>query len=327
MYSSKPQKSAGGKIYLLIFILVLLLLPYLYWGHLNSAVDGTGQPKPFVIESGESTDSIIDRLKSEGFIRSPLAFKVYLKTSGVAGKLQAGDFRLSPSMSLAEIAENLTSGAADKNVTLIEGWRDEEMAARLTQELGIRSDEFLKVAREGYMFPDTYSVKKDATAADVATLLRKTFDLKYSTELQAKVKSKGLTVEQGVILASIVEREARTDEVRQKVASIYLKRFKIGMALDADATVQYALGYQPVEKTWWKHSLTLDDLKVNSVFNTYTNPGLPPSPICNPSLSSLTAVANADSSTPFLYYFHDSQGNSYYARTLEEHNANVAAHR
>ncbi len=98
------------------------------------------------------------------------------------------------------------------------------------------------------------------------------------------------------------------------------------MALNADATVQYALGFQKGENSWWKRSLTFEDLKIDSPFNTYLHAGLPPAPISNPGLSSLTAVANADSTIPYLYYYHDSKGNSYYAKTLEEHNQNVAGH-
>ena len=121
-----------------------------------------------------------------------------------------------------------------------------------------------------------------------------------------------------------MEREARSDQARTDVASILLKRFKIGMGLNADATIQYMLGYQKNEKSWWKRNLTKDDKKVDSPYNTYLYRGLPPAPICDPGLSSLTAVANADSDTPYLYYYHDSEGNSYYTKTLEEHNQNVA---
>lgn len=210
-----------------------------------------------------------------------------------------------------------------KKVTLIEGWRVEEMAERLNKELGIKNSEFIKAADEGYMFPDTYFFKPTATAEEVVEVLRNTFDQKYDSTLQQKIKRLGLNAKEGVILASIVEREARSDEVRRMVASILLKRLNIGMGLNADATIQYALGYQPVEKSWWKRHLSKTDLRIDSPYNTYIYAGLPPAPISNPSLSSLNAVANAGS-TPYLYYYHDSKGISYYAKTLDEHNANVA---
>jgi UPF0755 protein len=182
----------------------------------------------------------------------------------------------------------------------------------------------LKIAKEGYMFPDTYFFDKEASASAVAKKLRTTFDLKYDDVLQAKIKKLGLTPTEGVILASIVEREARSNEARRMVASILLRRFKIDMGLNVDAGIQYALEYQATEKSWWKRHLTKTDLKINSLYNTYIHVGLPPTPICNPSLSSLEAVASADPKTPYLYYYHDLEGVPHYAKTLEEHNQNIA---
>lgn len=293
-----------------------------YLGYLSSPVNPKGDTKAFVVKRGESILDVADKLETEGLIRSAWVFKYLYKSSGI--KIEAGDYKLSSAMSTEEVMKNLQNGSVDKWVTLLEGWRDEEMAEKLNKALGLSKEEFLKHAKQGYMFPDTYLFNPKVTASDVVLVLKNTFNQRYTDELQSKVISKGLTPDQGVILASIVEREARSDEVRTKIAGILLKRLKINMALNADATVQYALGYQPSEKGWWKRHLTLSDLKVNSKYNTYIHPGLPPTPICNPSLSSLKAVANADYTTPFLYYYHDSQGNSYYARTLEEHNENAA---
>lgn len=212
----------------------------------------------------------------------------------------------------------------EKRVTLLEGWRIEEMAAKLNKDLGTKNEDFIEVAQEGYMFPDTYFFHEDASASAVVQKLKLTFETRYNEDLQAKIKKIGLTPKEGIILASIVEREARSSEARKMVASILLKRLNIGMGLNADATIQYILGYQPEEKSWWKRHLTKEDLKVNSPYNTYLYRGLPPAPICNPSLSAIQAVVNADPGTPYLYYYHDSQGKSYYAKTLEEHNENVA---
>lgn len=216
----------------------------------------------------------------------------------------------------------------EKRVTLIEGWRAEEMAVKLNQELGIKNTEFIKLAKEGYMFPDTYMFDPNATPLDIVSILENNFEKKYDTALQSKIKKLGLSPDEGVILASIVEREARSDEVRRMVASILLRRLKIDMGLNADATIQYALipkgSIKPPESGWWKRHLSRDDLKIDSPYNTYLYKGLPPTPIANPSLSALKAVGNADPKTPYLYYYHDNKGNSYYAKTLEEHNQNVA---
>lgn len=314
---------------LLPLLVAILLGMKVYWGSLLAAPEPQDtQTKVFVVSPGEATSSIVSRLEKEGLIKSSRAFNLYLRNSGQASKIQAGDFKLSPSMNAEEILKGLAEGRVDKWVTLLEGWRVEEMAKKLNEELGIKNEEFMKAAKEGYMFPDTYLFNPDVTASDVALTMRNNFDKKYNNELQNKIKKLGLTSEQGVILASIVEREGRSDEVRKMIASILLKRLKVDMGINADATIQYALvkkgSFNPPADGWWKRHLTKDDLKVDSPYNTYLYKGLPPTPIANPSLSSLQAVANADPGTPYLYYYHDSQGRSHYGKTLDEHNQNVA---
>ena len=295
-----------------------------WWNSQLTAVSSDKEQKTVIIAKGKSLNEIATELKKENLIRSGKAFIFYVKSQGLGNKLAAGTFKLSQSMSLPEIIEILSGKPNEQWVTLIEGWRVEEIAEELNESLKINQKEFLKQAKEGYMFPDTYLFVPDATAEQVVKRLRDTFEVRFNDDLRVKIKAQDLTETQAVILASIVEREARSDKVRTEVAGILLKRLKIGMGLNADATVQYALGYQQDEKSWWKRHLTHDDLKISSLYNTYLHGGLPPAPICNPSLSSLQAVANADPSTPYLYYYHDSTGNSYYATTLEEHNANVA---
>lgn len=310
-------------ITIIIFITIIILIAKGWWGNLLAPVSSEKTTKIVVVEKGQSFAKLSEDLEKQRLIKSSWAFNLYAKQKGMSTKIQAGTFRLSPSMSVEQILKVLSSQPLDNWVTLLEGWRAEEMAGKLSSELGIKSSEFLKYAKEGYMFPDTYLFPKDYSASQIAKRLEDTFESRYSDELKAKIKAQGLTEDQGVILASIVEREARSDKVRTMVASILLKRLNIGMGLNADATIQYALGYQSQEKSWWKRHLSLDDLEVDSPFNTYIHAGLPPSPISNPGLSSLQAVANADPSTPYLYYYHDSKGNSYYAKTLEEHNQNV----
>lgn len=300
----------------IIFVLLVLLLIRGFWNTQLMSVSSSKEEKTVVIAKGQSLDEIVKLLKKEGLIKSEWAFKMLVKQKGWSQNLKAGSFKLSPGQSAEEILENLIKPVSDEWVTLIEGWRVEEMAEKLTPE-------FIKIAKEGYVFPDTYLIPKEYDITQIVRLMRDNFDKKYSSELRSKIKAKGLTEDEGVILASIVEREARSDKVRTEVAGILLKRLKINMGLNVDATIQYALGYQSEEKSWWKRHLTKEDLKVNSPYNTYLHRGLPPTPICNPSLSSLQAVANADPNTPYLYYYHDSKGNSHYAKTLEEHNQNV----
>lgn len=317
-------------IWLIAILLILFFMGRWWWNGQFSAVSSDKTEKVFVVSKGESFNQVADKLKAENLIKSAWAFKLQAKDPKYANKLEPGTFKLSESLSVDQILKVLTSSPLDTWVTLLEGWRVEEMAQKLNSELGIENSEFLKSAEEGYMFPDTYLFPKGYSGAQIAKRLKDTFEERYTPELKAKIKAQGLTEKQGVILASIVEREARSYEVRKMVASILLKRFKIGMGLNVDASIQYALvpkgSENPPAGGWWKKQITYEDLKIDSPYNTYIHSGLPPTPICNPSLSSLKAVAEA-TSTPYVYYFHDTEGNSYYAKTLEEHNINVENHR
>lgn len=277
----------------------------------------------FTIESSERTAAIADRLEKQGFIKNSFVFKLVLKKMGLDGKIQAGEYDLSRNLTAPRVALILTHGAFDRKITLIEGWRIEEMADYLVNHVGIKREDFLSNAQEGFMFPDTYFVKKGISGQAIAKLMRNNFDSKFNQTLTTDAKKRGLTRDQMVILASIVEREARTSEERPVIAGILLKRLRIGMPLEADATIQYGLGYQVGEKSWWKKNLTEDDLQIDSPYNTRKNPGLPPTPIGNPGLEAIKAVIYpADS--PYLYYLHDKNGHVYYAKTIEEHIANIA---
>ncbi len=314
----------------IIWLIVLLIITFLFakgwWDSQFKSVSSDKTEKSFVIAKGAGVSEIAKKLKQGNLIKSELAFKYYVKQNNLTNKLQAGSYKLSPSMDVKELVEKMQTGSEDIWVTLLEGWRNEEIAEKLNEELKINKDEFLKSAKQGYMFPDTYLFPKQATVSYIVDTLENTFDSKFTSELRAGIRSQGLTEDQGVILASIVEREGRSQKVRTEIASILLKRFNIKMALNVDASLQYILGYQRGEKSWWKRNLTNEDKKIESPYNTYLHAGLPPKPICNPSISSLQAVADANPNTPYLYYYHDSKGNSYYGRTLDEHNENVANH-
>jgi UPF0755 protein len=279
--------------------------------------------KIFVISQGESIDSITKNLYKAGLIRSRLVFRAIIIQLDIKNSVQAGDFRLSKSMDAYEIAKSLTHGTLDRWITIIEGLRKEEVADIISKNIKISKKEFINKAREGYLFPDTYLIPKDATVDMIISILKNNFDNKFNSDLKSKGLKKGLSPEEYITLASLVEKEGRSDKDRIEVASIMLKRLNIGMKLDIDATLQYALGYQSDEKTWWKKGLTEYDKSINSSYNTYKNTGLPPTPICNPGLSSIIAVSEADPNTPYLFYMHDLKGVPHYAETIEEHNSNV----
>jgi UPF0755 protein len=280
-------------------------------------------PTIFVVEQGENLETISKHLENNDLIRSKLIFYLIVKKLGIEKKIQYGEFRLSQSMGAEEIAKALTHGTTDKWITIIEGLRKEEIADIIATKFPIKEIEFINTAPEGYLFPDTYLIPTGSNTDAIVKILTDTMNSKFTPDLMAKAQKLGLTKNQVIILASLVEREARTESDRRQVASVFLKRLNADWPLQLDATVQYALGYQADEKTWWKKELRVDDLKIKSPYNTYENKGLTPGPICNPSFSSITAVVNANPDTPYWYYLADTKGVTHFAVTLEEHDANI----
>jgi len=304
-------------------ITILFLGGFFWWKQGTAAVNPSDKTlRIFVVRRGEGVREITRRLKRDGLIRDQIVFFLLIKKLGIDQNLQAGDFRLSPAMDATTIAKTLTLGSFDVWITILEGWRNEEIALKLASELSLPEAEFLKYAQEGYMFPDTYLIPKEATAAAVVKILRENFDKKFNQDLQKEAERKGLTPKEVLILASILEKEARGEEDRNIIAGILLKRFKNNWPLQADATLQYVLGYQPLEHSWWKKNLTEEDKKIKSPYNTYLNLGLPPTPISNPGLASIKAVINPEESD-YWYYLHDPEGGVHFARTIKEHEENI----
>lgn len=314
-------------IVLPIVLVLLLAVSLLWWQNGTSSVNPSDKKiYTFVIGQGEGVRSIGNRLKKENLIKDPIVFFLIVKKIpfiglGVDDKIQYGDHRISPSMTTQEVAKSLTLATNDVWVTVQEGLRAEEIADILKREIKTYNESWRKELNknEGYLFPDTYLVPKDATIEQILAIFKNNFDAKYAT-IDNPEKSK-LDKDEIVTIASLVEREARLSEDRPLVASVILNRLRIGMKLDIDATVQYVLGYQKDEKDWWKEALTYDDLEISSPYNTYRNAGLPPTPISNPGLASMNAVINAPDSD-YLYYLSDKTGKNHYAETIEQHNAN-----
>ena len=311
-----------------------------YDGLLTRPLDANGAEKNFTIAVGESVNSVAVNLEGAGIIRDAAAFRAYLIYSGLDTSIQAGEYRLSPAKSAIDIARDLQDATTTEvPFTVLPGWRIEEIAASLpTSGLSITPDEFLTAARtpsgdfdfldgatslEGFLYPDSYIFPRNITVDEFTGDLVRNFALHLSPDLKNGVERQGLTVYQAVTLASIVEREALRDEEKPLIASVYINRLNIGMKLDADPTVQYALGVDPVTGKWWKSPLDLADLQYDSYFNTYLYAGLPPTPIANPGLDSLNAVAFPAETT---YYFFrakcDGSGYHVFAETFDEHLAN-----
>ena len=277
----------------------------------------------FTVEKGETLDNIINKLANEKLIRSRLSFYWVVKQKGIERNIQAGSFRLSPSLDAYQIAEALTQGTEDVWITIPEGMRKEEVAEIVSKQLDISTAEFISAANEGYLFPETYLVPKTTTTQELIDLMKNTMNERYTQEMREDARKLGLTDQEVVIIASMLEREALFDDDRQQIANIMLRRTKEEYPLQIDATVQYVLGYQADEKRWWKKALTYDDLKRESLYNTYRVSGLPPAPISSPGISSIKAVTQANPDTPYFFYLHDPSGKTHYGKTIEEHERNI----
>lgn len=300
---------------------------WLLYRHEMAPVDRQDQsPIEFVIESGESVDQISQRLQEQDLIRRPIFLKYYLKRNNLGNQIQAGDFVLRRSMSLAQIATALTKASSQQiAITLLEGWRIEQVAEHLATKLnqaGIAFDPGvfmgLPEVKEGYVFPDTYFLALNTTEAVIAKTIEANFNQKIQP-LEAQINDSAYTLDQILVMASIVEREARQD--RPIVAGILWKRLENDWPLQADATLQYAKGYNAMTNEWWTPPLAIDK-EIESAYNTYANLGLPPAPIANPSLDSIQASLSPQT-TEYWYYITDLQGRMHYAVTYDQHLANI----
>jgi UPF0755 protein len=269
----------------------------------------------FEVIQGEGVREIANALKSKGLIKDPIIFFLLIKQRGIGEKIQAGEFQLSPSMSAGKIADELQVATDDVRITIPEGKRAEEIAAIFKDHFPSYqvSWEQQLIAQNGYLFPDTYSFHKNSDITTIISTMEDNFAQKYAGISNGQ--STNLTKAQIVTIASIVEREAKFPDDRPLVASVILNRLNASMPLQVDATVQYAIG---TESNWWP---TLTDSGGNvaptSPYNSYTNTGLPPTPISNPGLEALKAVINAPQ-TNYLFYVSDKSGHNHYEQTYAQ---------
>jgi len=296
----------GCLITIIIFLILAIgLAGYLYY-NVKIPVGSSGEQKLFEVKEGESTFEIADNLFSKSFIRNPTIFAYWVKIKGY--ELFPGLYYLRENMNMDEIAKPIANkDIQEYKITIPEGWRITQIAELLDEKKIIGKTEFLKSSEglEGYLFPDTYRIPIKIAAQEMINKMRDDF----STRTKNLALSKD-----DVILASIVEREAKKDEDRAKIAGVYLNRLDENMYLGADPTIQYAKG------NW--EPLSSKDLKIDSPYNTYTHKGLPPTPICNPGLASLKAVKSPEKNGWF-YFFHLKDGSTIFSSNSAEHEANI----
>jgi len=293
----------------------------------------------FVIESGESVASIATRLEEAGLINDARAFRAYLVYKGLDSQIKAGKFKLNPALTSLEIIELIQSNSSPiVPFYIYPGWRAEEVAAALpTSGIEVDPAEFLQVVHQperlgvnsrfadypsldGFLFPGEYEIDRYVSATELVFIFLNRFSEQVTPEITSAIEDQGLNLYEGITLASIIQRETFIDEERSLMASVFYNRLRVGMKLETDPTVQYALGYSPAWGNWWKTPLALSDLSVDSDYNTYIIYGLPPTPISNPDLPSILAVAYPEDS-PYFYFRARCDGSGYhdFSETFEEH--------
>ncbi len=268
-----------------------------YSNQLTHPPDPNGTEQPFTVEPGESVPSIAIRLEEVGLIRNAAAFRDYLIYTGLDTSIQSGDYNLSPALSTVDIARELQDATPEQiTFVILPGWRMEEIATSIsTSGLNITPEAFLTAVRatppgldflpasasaEGFLYPDTYIFPRETTAQALVKEFLRNFSLHLTTDLREGFSRQGLDTYQAVTLASIVQREAVVADEQPQIASVFINRLNVGMKLDTDPTVQYALGYNTAQGTWWTNPLSAEDLKFDSPYNTYIYNRITPRPDC-----------------------------------------------
>lgn len=301
--------------------------------------DADASARGFVVEPGDGASRVAWKLGEEGFVASPFFFSAYARLSGTERDFKPGTFELREGMSFSAIVEELTRADSEEvQITIPEGFTLKQIGERVRQALphvtedewnaavGASSDlashPFIVAAGkpsdvdlEGYLFPDTYRFFADATAYDAARKMVDTMSASFElTDPTEQVPNAHALL----TLASVVEREVRSPEDMKQVADIFLSRMEIGMPLQADSTISYYLGKTSAE-------LTVNDLRADEPFNTYTRVGLPPGPIASPGMYAIDAVLHPVAN-PYLFFLTTADGTVIYAKTFEEHVANKGTH-
>ena len=308
----------------------------------------------FEITSGESLNRVSSNLEAAGLIRSKTVFKYYCDFAGMGQKIQVGTYTLRKSMTMAEIAYQLTMGDGNplvRNITLIPGESIEDFANKLARN-GVleNTDRFLELCRsgtafrdyyyiadvlsggnasqrkyvlEGYLAPNTYEVYSNAQEEEIIRKLLSQTEVVFPEEFQDRAESMGMTMDQVLTLASLIEKEAKESDF-ERVSAVFHNRLRTGMKLQSDVTIHYITGVL-------RMSLTREDLSQASPYNTYQYAGLPPGPICNPSGAAIRAALYPDEKLiggGYLYFCakEPESGELYFSRTLEEHERAVAAY-
>lgn len=322
-FDRKDLYSGPYKRWLTAVAVVFIVSGLIWFGYFITQPPGDfPSEQPFVVEEGTSAREVANQLQAAGLVRSSGLFYMILLYAYDPGKIQAGTYLFTEPTSVFEVAKHIATTAPLLNlvsITLPEGFTVSEFAT-IVSKAGLKEfnvDEFqqLSADKEGYLFPDTYYVSANFTAEELLNLLQQTY-LEKTKDIRSELEASPLGEYGVLILASLLEREAKDQKSMEIVSGILQNRLANSMRLQVDSSLEYVL-HKSLDQ------LTADDLKLDSPYNTYLYDGLPPTPIGNPGLMAIKAVLYPAESD-YFYYLTDEEGNFHYAKTFEEHKANIA---
>ena len=327
-----PSKSSRIFGTLIVLVIVVGLVLSAWFVFAISVPKKVGLEDKFIINQGEGVNRISQNLKDKGVIKNSFVFEIYAFLKGVESNFQAASYDFPEVINIKRLVDILTTGQKgdEWELTVIEGLTVKEIGGLLEKSEKFSVDDFLGavgadfsskydfledkpdgVSLEGYLFPDTYRFFPDASIEDVILKMLNNFDKKLTSKMREDVEKQDKTIFDIIIMASIIEREVRTEDDRPIVSGIFWNRFGAGRALQADSTVNYITG----KKT---PAVSLKDLEIDSAYNTYKYAGLTPGPISNPGIASIEA-AIYPASTDYWYFLTDKEGGVHYAEDFEGH--------
>lgn len=311
----------------LIILIFILIFVFVFWRQIRTPLNASGETVIFKVEKGDSAKIIALNLKKAELIKNPFIFRLYVFLSLGQYGLKPGEYELSSNRSIRDIADTMVLGGVNEVLlTIPEGFNlkkieERLVAAKLAKPGEAINYKFVKnippilsgkpksASLEGYLFPDTYRFFKDASLSDILSKMIANLDAKLTSDLKASIASSGHSVYEILTMASLIEKEVRSDSDREVVSGILWKRLKAGIPLQVDATLVYITGRQQIYEA---------DKKINSPYNTYFYKGLPKGPIASPGLSAIRAAVFPKSSQ-YLYYLSTPDGKTIFSKTLDEH--------
>lgn len=334
----KPRRHRWVIFFVFLLSLVLFFAAGLFylWLQIYWPLNKNGTEQIFEVEKGKRVAEIAAQLQAQNLIRSAFWFKVYVLCQRQSGSLQAGQYALSPGFNIPEIAAIMSGGKVIPNeaqITFPEGFTVGQIKARLIGAGVAAADSFdnekiggfqvqykflsgvsPEASLEGFLFPDTYRFRKDIKKEEIIKRFLDNFDHKLTPAWREEISRQGKTIYQMITLASIVQQESLNEQEMPMIAGIFWNRLNQGMLLQSDATVNYATGKK-------ERQPSVEDIKIQSPYNTYLHTGLPPTPICNPGIEAIKAAIYPQTSD-YFYFLHPLNSQAVYSKTLEEHNRN-----